>query len=232
MGGIDLCYGRWDNCHHQLTDLGSVVEFKTQLSTRPSVILATSTPENSPVKSLIMQSKDILVPTASPIHPIQILSNLSIDNSGLDKTTKTPTEPLSDNEETTLDEHTKQNTPEMKRKGLTEKIKDNVRSTINKFSTTLDEQTAAKHDETIKINSMNTQHRPSYHDEIDGQAKYWIGKDYTNFIFRDFSDLNQPFDDLIDRTKTPRMPWHDIASVVVGESDLVDCFYITTSHEP
>lgn len=64
---------------------------------------------------------------------------------------------------------------------------------------------------------MHTQHRPSYHDEIDGQAKYWMGKDYTNFIFRDFSDLNLPFDDLIDRTKTPRMPWHDIASVVVGE---------------
>lgn len=35
---------------------------------------------------------------------------------------------------------------------------------------------------------------------------------------KDFTELNQPFADLIDRTKTPRMPWHDIASVIVGQA--------------
>lgn len=159
-----------------------------------------------------MQSKEIIKATASPIHIEQENKN---NDSVKEKSSRTPTEPLSETEEP-LDEHTKQNTPEMKRKGLTEKIRENVMSTINKFSIANDEQ-STKHDETIKISTINTQHRPSYHDEIDGQAKYWMGKDYTNFIFRDFSDLNQPFDDLIDRTKTPRMPWHDIASVVVGK---------------
>lgn len=24
VGGVDLCFGRWDDCHHLLTDLGSV----------------------------------------------------------------------------------------------------------------------------------------------------------------------------------------------------------------
>lgn len=174
--------------------------------------MTTSTPEQSPVKNLIMQSKEIIKATASPIHIEQENKN---NDSVKEKSSRTPTEPLSETEEP-LDEHTKQNTPEMKRKGLTEKIRENVMSTINKFSIANDEQ-STKHDETIKISTINTQHRPSYHDEIDGQAKYWMGKDYTNFIFRDFSDLNQPFDDLIDRTKTPRMPWHDIASVVVGK---------------
>lgn len=28
-GGIDLCYGRWDDHHHRLTDLGSVNSAKT-----------------------------------------------------------------------------------------------------------------------------------------------------------------------------------------------------------
>jgi phospholipase D1/2 len=54
------------------------------------------------------------------------------------------------------------------------------------------------------------------HIQLDGQAKLWIGKDYTNFIFKDFTDLNQPFTDLVDRHKTPRMPWHDIACCMVG----------------
>lgn len=204
VGGIDLCYGRWDDHHHRLTDLGSVVDMKIQKS--PKIM----TPD-SPIKSLLMQSKNIIGATATSTPD---------DVKGVDIETsfKVATEALSDNEEP-LNEHTKQNTPEMKRKGITEKIKENVKITINKFSTNNDEQ--AKQDETIKIGGFNTQSRPSYHDEIDGQAKYWIGKDYTNFILRDFSDLNQPFDDLIDRNKLPRMPWHDIASVVVGELQIL-----------
>lgn len=35
------------------------------------------------------------------------------------------------------------------------------------------------------------------HDEfvnsLDGQAKYWIGKDYCNFIIKDFENLDLPY---------------------------------------
>jgi phospholipase D1/2 len=199
-----LCYGRWDDHNHRLTDLGSILDSKNRPTSTPKI----TTPD-SPIKSLLMQSKHIIGATATS-SPADEVKGAEIDESF-----KAATEALSDNEEP-LDEHTKQNTPEMKRKGLTEKIKENVKITINKFSSNTDEQT--KQDETIKIGGIHNPHsRPSYHDEIDGQAKYWIGKDYTNFILRDFTDLNQPFDDLIDRTKSPRMPWHDIASVVVGK---------------
>ncbi|GAB1606903.1 phospholipase D1-like [Argonauta hians] len=51
---------------------------------------------------------------------------------------------------------------------------------------------------------------------LHGATKLWIGKDYCNFIFKDFVDLEAPFEDLIDRTKTPRMPWHDIGVAVYG----------------
>lgn len=198
-----MCYGRWDDSNHRLTDLGSILDMKTQKASTPKVI----TPD-SPVRSLLLQSKHIIGATATS-------SPDEVKGADIEASFKAATEALSDNEEP-LDEHTKQNTPEMKRKGLTEKIKENVKITINKFSSN-NESEQTKQDETIKIAGFNTQSRPSYHDEIDGQAKYWIGKDYTNFILRDFSDLNQPFDDLIDRTKSPRMPWHDIASVVVGK---------------
>lgn len=49
---------------------------------------------------------------------------------------------------------------------------------------------------------------------LDGQAKYWIGKDYVNFIIKDLVNLEAPYVDIVDRTQTPRMPWHDIGAVV------------------
>ncbi|PAV76032.1 hypothetical protein WR25_02848 [Diploscapter pachys] len=54
------------------------------------------------------------------------------------------------------------------------------------------------------------------HDQLDGQAKLWIGKDYVNYIVKDFVEVELPFHDFIDRGATPRMPWHDIHSVTFG----------------
>uniref|UniRef100_A0A7N6F5W6 Phospholipase n=1 Tax=Anabas testudineus TaxID=64144 RepID=A0A7N6F5W6_ANATE len=41
---------------------------------------------------------------------------------------------------------------------------------------------------------------------------------YCNFVYKDWIQLEKPFDDFIDRYTTPRMPWHDIASVVHGRA--------------
>uniref|UniRef100_A0A8R1DXK1 Phospholipase n=1 Tax=Caenorhabditis japonica TaxID=281687 RepID=A0A8R1DXK1_CAEJA len=53
-------------------------------------------------------------------------------------------------------------------------------------------------------------------DQIDGGAKLWYGKDYVNYIAKDFVEVDMPFHDFIDRGTTPRMPWHDIHSVTFG----------------
>nr|XP_022292267.1 phospholipase D1-like isoform X3 [Crassostrea virginica] len=53
---------------------------------------------------------------------------------------------------------------------------------------------------------------------LKGSSKLWIGKDYCNNIYKDFVDLNAPFEDFIDRQATPRMPWHDIGAVVYGKA--------------
>ncbi|KAK3096680.1 hypothetical protein FSP39_002327 [Pinctada imbricata] len=53
---------------------------------------------------------------------------------------------------------------------------------------------------------------------LKGSSKLWIGKDYCNFIHKDFVDLDDPFADFIDRSQTPRMPWHDIGAVVYGKA--------------
>lgn len=86
--------------------------------------------------------------------------------------------------------------------------------------------------------------------ELFGNTRFWHGKDYCNFVAKDWIQLDKPFDgeraaipsigeccyltssiiltllfllgfvflDFIDRHTTPRMPWHDIASVVHGRA--------------
>ncbi|CAM4768626.1 unnamed protein product [Rotaria magnacalcarata] len=51
---------------------------------------------------------------------------------------------------------------------------------------------------------------------LQGSSKMWFGKDYANFLLRDFRNLDQPFQDQIDRNIIPRMPWHDIGGFVYG----------------
>ncbi|XP_072904854.1 phospholipase D2-like isoform X1 [Hemitrygon akajei] len=52
--------------------------------------------------------------------------------------------------------------------------------------------------------------------EFNVNGKFWLGKDYCNFIKKDWVQLDKPFEDFIDRNSTPRMPWRDIGVVIHG----------------
>ncbi|XP_066514900.1 phospholipase D2 [Hoplias malabaricus] len=58
------------------------------------------------------------------------------------------------------------------------------------------------------------------HDELDlsCNALFWMGKDYSNFIKRDWTQLDQPFQDNVDRATVPRIPWRDLGAVVHGKA--------------
>lgn len=43
------------------------------------------------------------------------------------------------------------------------------------------------------------------------------GKDYSNPRVLDFFKLDEPYGEMYDRTKVPRMPWHDIGMQIVGQ---------------
>ncbi|KAK0616265.1 hypothetical protein B0T14DRAFT_243475 [Immersiella caudata] len=43
------------------------------------------------------------------------------------------------------------------------------------------------------------------------------GKDYSNPRVQDFFRLNEPYEEMYERGKIPRMPWHDISMQVVGQ---------------
>ncbi|GAB7345798.1 hypothetical protein MBLNU457_4060t1 [Dothideomycetes sp. NU457] len=61
--------------------------------------------------------------------------------------------------------------------------------------------------------------------EVDGwngprnsdTCQMWPGKDYSNPRVQDFYALDRPYEEMYDRTKVPRMPWHDIAMCIVGQ---------------
>ncbi|XP_053321087.1 phospholipase D2 [Spea bombifrons] len=48
--------------------------------------------------------------------------------------------------------------------------------------------------------------------------QFWLGKDYSNLIFKDWIQLDKPFEDFIDRMKCPRMPWRDVGVVIHGKA--------------
>ncbi|OCF40014.1 phospholipase D [Kwoniella heveanensis CBS 569] len=45
----------------------------------------------------------------------------------------------------------------------------------------------------------------------------WRGKDYSNERVMEYANLDKPFEDMFDRTKVPRMPWHDVGLQIVGQ---------------
>ena len=48
-------------------------------------------------------------------------------------------------------------------------------------------------------------------------CQLWPGKDYSNPRVQDFYALDKPYEEMYDRTKIPRMPWHDIGMQIVGQ---------------
>ncbi|KAI8336140.1 hypothetical protein BC941DRAFT_428409 [Chlamydoabsidia padenii] len=55
-------------------------------------------------------------------------------------------------------------------------------------------------------------------DPVSVAKQTWIGKDYSNPRVDDFHALDKPFEDNIDRSSLPRMPWHDISVRICGEA--------------
>ncbi|TGZ82764.1 phospholipase D [Ascodesmis nigricans] len=65
-------------------------------------------------------------------------------------------------------------------------------------------------------------HKPSGFEEGSGREdpenfQLWPGKDYSNPRVQDFYSLDKPYDDMYNREKVPRMPWHDIHMQIVGQ---------------
>uniref|UniRef100_A0A8C0J7S7 phospholipase D n=1 Tax=Chelonoidis abingdonii TaxID=106734 RepID=A0A8C0J7S7_CHEAB len=54
--------------------------------------------------------------------------------------------------------------------------------------------------------------------DLAANQQLWLGKDYSNLITKDWVQLDRPFEDFIDRTRMPRMPWRDVGVAVHGRA--------------
>ncbi|XP_025829452.1 LOW QUALITY PROTEIN: phospholipase D2 [Agrilus planipennis] len=211
LGGIDLCYGRWDDNQHRLTAEWCV--------TQPTVDVST------------LRKKSSSVPGGEPIYPIPVpyykraceLPDTPDEDYQESSSSSEATIPqlapgdhlLLPNMNTST---VKCNTPEMERK--------NVLSTIKNKGTNLIKMIYSPNEDSVecsgveggdKIEANGTVMLQEPQEDLrnlDGSAKFWIGKDYVNFIVKDFTNLDSPFTDFIDRVTTPRMPWHDVGVCV------------------
>ncbi|XP_058053847.1 phospholipase D2 [Anopheles bellator] len=296
VGGIDLCYGRWDDYKHRMTDLGSISSSTTSSANnttfrKPSTVVELD--ENGSVANLLKSSKNIAIattverraepeatvtgnlPPQSPsaeggqhrqkfvqtqpdvvaeatgeqAHKLLIAAAQALNLVGAEQT-------ADDRDAPGLPENIKQNTPEMERRNIMDKLKDMGRDLKNRITLTdqpeqspagggvdasggpksnvssprcLSEEERRKRqlhggdgDKWFAIGNgegvLSPQPFKNNFFELDGQAKLWIGKDYINFIVKDFINLDMPYVDLVDRTTTVRMPWHDVATVVLGQA--------------
>ncbi|XP_030747183.1 phospholipase D2 [Sitophilus oryzae] len=213
VGGIDLCYGRWDDENHRLTDLGSMT---------PAVDVSTLRKRTSS-----RTAGDIIYPIPVPYYKRSPLPTHEESQNVVMEQAPNPDDlpKLNPGDQLLMPHNTsiKPNTPDAERKNIFGDIKDKVKSKgkelINLVYTASEDEVFTSEDELEnddKSGKINLETPEQFIDALNGSAKFWVGKDYVNFIVKDFTNLDSPFDDFIDRVTTPRMPWHDIAVCLYG----------------
>ncbi|KAF7268635.1 hypothetical protein GWI33_018263 [Rhynchophorus ferrugineus] len=210
VGGIDLCYGRWDDEKHRLTDLGSIA---------PTADVSTLRKKTSSVPA-----GDVIYPIPEPYYKRNPLPTPEGCKTPFNTADVNPDDlvKLSPGDHLLMPSHSfiKPNTPNIERKNIftdiSERVKSKGRELINLVYTPSEDEldTPGLELENEKGKMLETPEQII--DALDGSAKLWVGKDYVNFIVKDFTKLDSPFDDFIDRVTTPRMPWHDIGSCLYG----------------
>ncbi|XP_024901823.1 phospholipase D1 isoform X3 [Pteropus alecto] len=212
VGGIDLAYGRWDDNEHRLTDVGSV----KRVTTGPSLSsLMAETTES--IESLSLKDKN---ESTKNLPVLKSVNDTDSKLKGIGKSRKFAKFSLYRQ----LHRHHLHNADSISSIESASSYCNHCRSRQNLIyglkphlklfrSSSDSEQGLTRPNDTGSIRSLQTGIG-----ELHGETRFWHGKDYCNFVFKDWVQLDKPFADFIDRYSTPRMPWHDIASVVHGKA--------------
>ncbi|XP_074154290.1 phospholipase D1 isoform X1 [Sminthopsis crassicaudata] len=213
IGGIDLAYGRWDDNEHRLTDVGSVKRVTMGQSTFS-------------LTGEIRESNEALNQKKKRELKINLPFPKSTDDSdsrmkGVGKGRKFSKFSLYRQ----LYRHNMENADSISSLDSASSYSNHCRSRQHlirglrphlkflRHSSESEQRLAGSGGDTGSIRSLQTGVG-----ELHGETRFWHGKDYCNFVFKDWVQLDKPFADFIDRYSMPRMPWHDIASVVHGKA--------------
>ncbi|KAM3968327.1 phospholipase D [Aphomia sociella] len=271
LGGIDLCYGRWDDHRHRLTDLGNISQPKSSIKMKKKTSSSPGGgglcyPQANGIEAAIelaKTSKDIVIGMNEVILQDNNYLNQNEDSKANDETGTTqsnlpvlqPGDQLLMPTQTDSTDLAKFDTPEVQKRNVLNKITNRGKDIISIIYPPYEEERneqkfddverkkaekyALSNDQVLLTEALGipaakvskkvskptplarvvdgrviTESTKDALEGIEGNSKLWIGKDYTNFIVKDFNNLDLPFVDLVDRHTTPRMPWHDIGVMV------------------
>ncbi|XP_016147782.1 phospholipase D1-like [Sinocyclocheilus grahami] len=233
LGGIDLAYGRWDDSQHRLTDVGSVrrsPQHSPALSPSLTHQSVATVEEGEDMKFNVVVEEiqteeggagkagdsgsvedpgEICASLILPLVEEQGENNLNLPTGRL---LRTPSEKSHHSSDETESKHYSRYSLNS-RTPLTRECYTKSLSLLSSDSYSLGQH----HSLPLPYETSSLR---SYigSTELCGETRFWHGKDYCNFILKDWVKLNKPFDDFIDRHKTPRMPWHDIGVLVHGKA--------------
>ncbi|XP_050341987.1 phospholipase D2 isoform X2 [Nymphalis io] len=261
VGGIDLCYGRWDDHKHRLTDLGNISQPKTLIKSKKKT---SSSPGGGfyvnygngleAAIELAKSSKDIVIGLNIPFQEVEEKAEVTEEETKTEDDNPKP-EPVLEAGDHLLQigTHRDSHDSDVLKRNVLDKITDRGKDFISIIYPPYEEERneqkfddserkkaekyARSNDEILLTDVLGIKPRsPSEPtplaqvvegrvitestkkalEDIEGNSKLWIGKDYVNFIVKDFNSLELPFVDLVDRNTTPRMPWHDVGVLVGG----------------
>ncbi|KAF6121050.1 phospholipase D1 [Phyllostomus discolor] len=212
VGGIDLAYGRWDDNEHRLTDVGSV----KRVTTGPCLAALTAETTGS-MESLSLKDKN----NSKNVPILKSVDDTDSKLKGIGKSKKFSKFSLyrqlhrqhlhSADSISSIDSASSYCNHCRSRQNLIHGLKPHLK--LFRSSSGSEQGLTRPDMDTDSIRSLQTGVG-----ELHGETRFWHGKDYCNFVFKDWVQLDKPFADFIDRYSTPRMPWHDIASVVHGKA--------------
>ncbi|KAL3995479.1 Phospholipase D Active site motif family protein [Acanthocheilonema viteae] len=298
VGGVDLCFGRWDDCRHKLADCGSVkipeqhnicvggdfsvVKSVRQIVTAAGILSPIGLEEDEEIRKKNVgydevdrsdnlgneedgNDKNAKPNSAQRCSTFAKRKQLKKDQSSVGdhtipqksteqnilsvvKHTRTvmksksisaapPIEMLNINAEKmyiddALDKYKayvhsgkakeakhcaeKKSTPPPQRK-IFSKVAHSLKPSAKKHWQKVKQETTRYDLRYMELRDQDEKIR-AMEEHMAGAGKLWIGKDYANFIHKDFVELDMPFHDFIDRNITPRMPWHDIHACTYGSA--------------
>nr|XP_013190121.1 unnamed protein product [Amyelois transitella] len=276
VGGIDLCYGRWDDHRHRLTDLGNIAQSDLSKTSIRSKKKTSSSPGGGlylpqgngleAAMELARSTKDLVISLNEVTQPEQKTQETQSDTQ-TDTETETLKLPVlqpgdqllitSSHEADKKLSPDSNDSPEIQKRNVLNKITtrgkdiisiiyppyeeerneqkldDRERKKAEKYALSTDQvllteafgipikdgkRSVSKPTPLAQVEEgrVITESTKDALEGIEGNSKLWIGKDYVNFIVKDFNNLDLPFVDLVDRSTTPRMPWHDLGVVIQG----------------
>jgi len=245
IGGIDLCWGRWDTDEHRLIDLGN--ENITKLKTAEELAAEEKAEQEQANKEeTAKETTEKMAENADDLNPMKVVTadfNNPKENNPEQMDQFDGETTIKDRISNILHRHKSHENEERTTSGVTE-----FKKALNRTEREVlaDEENAEQQPLKYQkkwrkvLRKIDQNHQDNSSDEefqcednvpdekpktvigitpvAEDKHRLFLGKDYSNSYRKDFEFIEKFEEDYLERQKEARMPWHDEALVVTGQS--------------